>query len=416
MGGLLRLGEELSHRQHSDGPEPPEEPERSQHPEQPGPVHRSDRQPGRVARPEPATITLQQGWGCYTPPQALANFVEDAAAHGDTIRAWRFRNRWTSAKIGRDLYKKDFLFPNAEALGAFIDELSCVGFNEPRPSSYGWPWHQRVKTPRSSLTTLDTLERRFGRASTPFAWQEAFPGKTHAEKRELAKCILTGPWKVYDLRSAYAWAAYQHLPDPRTAVHVQRPSGHRPFGLYLIRGGRFGAGILPPRFRYSVRQWWVTNEELEQLDAQDVDFVYGIEFQRAVDLRPHLDWMMDRLTEPTWKRVFRAFWGAWGMKRGPEEVIFKDGQMKVRELPTLSYNPVWTYFLMSRVNLKLVPVALGSAHIFVDSVIVPYQLPEGPHLGDWKLVETLPQVEVRATGTWGNGQQLIKHAGKREEG
>lgn len=359
-------------------------------------------------------------WGYYVAPSAIERIVAGVGKLAP-VRAWSFNRRFSSVKVKSRLYKADFLSPTSDLM-VFLDELQSAGFQTPRPSSYAWPWHQRVKTPRTSKTTDYTLAKLAKLSSSmPYAWEEDWPGKSYEEKRALHKQDLHGPWNLYDLRSAYAWAASSPLPDPRTAVHVTRPSGRLgTFGLYLVCDPEPTVACPPPRFRHEGaprgRMLWVTSEELEQLDLREPDFRYGLEFEATVDLRPDLDWFRRSFSEHVWKSVFRSFWGAWAMTEGPSEVIIKpDAPAKSRELPCMQRNPVWSAAVLARVGLRIAPWATQAAHVFVDSILVPHGVPTGSDLGDWKLVESYPTVRVTGTGTWGSEGRIIKHAGKREE-
>lgn len=317
------------------------------------------------------------------------------------------------------LYKADFLFPGA-GLPELLDELAGAGFEKPRPSSYAWAWHQRAHTPRTSPTTNAALHNNpmvetLGRTSWPRAWQEAWPGKSRDEKAALKDTTFAGPWHLYDLRSAYGWAATLPMPDPKYAVHRLKPSGkfQQP-GMYLVAEPRFGARSIPPRFRGTGgRLFWITTEEAEQLDLQSAKILYAVEFPRTIDLRPHVDFFRERLSEATGKHVLRAFWGAWGGQEKPREVIIKGKEVKVRELPAVYYNPVWAAFVVSRINLRVAEWAHLAAHVFSDSILVPHGVPEGPNIGEWKLIDLHRDVRVTGAGSWTAGGEVIKHAGRK---
>lgn len=361
-------------------------------------------------------------WGSYVPPHILSSVIGHAAKLG-TVRAWSFGEdgngirRWSSAKVKSKLFKKDFLYP-AAGLPELLSELEAAGFEDPRPSSYAWPWHQRVKTPRTTVTTNNALLRIHERASFPRAWQESWPGKSREEKARLRGATFKGPWHLYDLRSAYAWAATLPMPDPRYAIHRRLPSGKfGRRGIYCVEEPEFSARCVPPRFRGSLRnkrtRYWVTSEELEQLDVIAPRILYGIEFPRSIDLRRDLDWFMEHLPEAVWKKVFRAFWGAWGGTTAPQEVIIKGDNAKSRDLPTVHYNPVWSSFIVARINLRVAEWASAAAHVFSDSILVPHGLPErGDALGSWKLVQLYEDVQVTGAGNWSAEGKVVKHAGR----
>lgn len=360
-------------------------------------------------------MILPTSWGGYVAPSAISR-IAYAAGREHCSRTWSFAGRDRSVMVGKRLFKGDFCFPG-NMVPQFLDELEAAGYKDPRPSSWAWPFHQRVRTHGSKASELAILDQRYAKAQFPRAWQEALPGKTLAERKDLRGQLVPGQWTLYDIRSAYAWAASRPLPDTAFAVHVTRASrSPGRYCIYLIDSPQFSARSIPPRFRTRHAHstgalQWVTDEEMEELDIQSPEVVYGLEFPKQLDLRPALDNIREQL--PTfYKNVYRAFWGAWLGKTGPTETILKRGSAPSRrEMPAFNYNPILAAWIMARVSLRIAPVAALAAHVQVDSVLVPVPISTGPEIGDWREVAKYDSIFVEGTGRWGDASGLVKHAG-----
>lgn len=366
---------------------------------------------------------IATSWGAYVSPGAVKGRFERAMETGETIRAWAFHGRTVSVRERDSLYKANFLYPDDELLADFLEQLRDQGFlgskgHDPRPSSYAWPWHERVKTLRASKTLRYAYSARFEhdrqtKPSRPYPWQEAWPSRSLSERRELHGTVVRGPWHLYDMRSAYAWAVSLGLPDTRYTIHVDRITGRfLRRGLYLVRDPQITVACPPPRFRRpKARDHWMSDEEIEQLGVKAPHVLYGLEFPRMVDLLPEVDYFVGHFPETTWKRTFRAFWGTWAGTDGPEEIVVRDRVQKRRQLPAFRSNPVWSDFVLSRVALRISEFASAAAHVYVDSVLVPHSIRQNKGLGGWLLKETHQEARVLGAGNWGDGRRQLRHAG-----
>lgn len=322
----------------------------------------------------------------YVAPKALVSIPRLAA----TSQAWGFRGQRRSVRVGSDVHKRRFMRPNAEAV--FLEECRAAGITE-TPSSYGQVYHSLFKHPRPCGSLQAALNE-----SLPGGWQVA-----------AKKGPQTGTWYVYDLKSAYAWAAMQGLPQVRSA----RPSyAIEPHGLYVATFRKAGIPLIPSHLKpgkFSI----LSTEEIERYDLQGVSVRSGAVFRRFESIDANLERIRRSFTD--WKAIFRSFWGCWASNAPVECSMLAYGQpIKEWTVNRRTFNPVWAAYVLSRVKMRLADYAGEFCHAFVDSVILPRRIPTGTDIGDWKLVEIVNGLTVYGCGNWvGNTDSGIvnKHAG-----
>lgn len=81
-------------------------------------------------------------------------------------------------------------------------------------------------------------------------------------------------------------------------------------------------------------------------------------------------------------------------------------------MPNASQNFVWGWLIVGRVRLRMWEVAREAAHVYVDEVLVPHELPTAFGVGHWHLKETYPRgVFVNRTGWYGSRRASTMHTG-----
>ncbi len=334
--------------------------------------------------PWPAWYLQEKEYGtCYLRPSDFPAVLKrwDGAGQG-----WRFRNQWTTYRPnGKVAYK------NIQRLGPASWEdfrlimQGCEQAGMEPPTSYVDPF-LHVYFPRLVPRSVTApFYRTFG------GWQEAF---------------WKGTWwgKVwhYDMRKAYRWAGCQGLPDLRTAVKTD--NWKEPNAIYLCE-------LWGQSKPYD--QWYgqhvVTSEERDQLKITPKRVLFGLRFERMVDLRPVFG-TIDQLFPQCRDRISQSYWGMWNAKFGPEQVTWRSGH-RVRTLRNPMFNPIWSAFITSRVKLRIIPFLPIVLHCFVDSMLTKEVIVTGDRIGDWVLKDHFRSVWIRGPGIWGTRDRTIKHCG-----
>lgn len=229
-----------------------------------------------------------------------------------------------------------------------------------RPSSFSSMFHGKFFTPRLKRSVNATFD-----ASFTGAWEEA-----------KIKGSLTGLWRQYDLNSAYLWSGSQGLPDTKTFRFADALDVHFP-GLYNIEQVSVNRNLPYP---FNCRK--VVNATMDEIDT------YGIQVKKVMGgytWRQHIDG--EKVVEAVktfraWKHIGKVYWGRW-CSRASTYCHSKNGQ--VWATPNMALNLIWAHVVISRVKMRIWNDAKSAAHIFVDSVIVPHELPESDDIGGWRL-------------------------------
>lgn len=229
------------------------------------------------------------------------------------------------------------------------------------PSGYADAFRSACKVPRESPGFSLAFMSAFRGG-----WQEALKPGSHP-----------GIWRLYDLRQAYFWALLQGLPDPRF-YHRTRCLGYRDT-LYRVRLAQPEPTAPYPFNRET--EVLATGEEIATYGLDVDEVMDGIAFRRSFNTTK----MIDAITQWSfWKRVARAYWGAWASS----SYIECHTPSKTWALPPLGAHLVWSHLIVSRVKMRVHEVSYRrAAHVFVDSVLIPGELPTGDDPGDWHLVK-----------------------------
>jgi hypothetical protein len=316
--------------------------------------------------------------------------LSEVARTLDRCMVWSYRGAIRTVREGNHYHKTRFA--NEEDQNRTLDEFKAAG-GRGAPSSWGDIFHRFFRSPRPHPGILHDLR---GRVSA--GWQEA---------RRTGP--LEGAWWTYDIVSAYAWAASRGLPRLK--------SGHpcttvKPGGIYKVRFKEATAPH-PPNLRSGAL---MTAEEVEHYGLTGVDVESGVVFRKHVSIARDLDGIRDRFSQ--WKKIFRAFWGAWIANSPTTCEIWERGRpVKGWESTRPLYNPAWAQTITSAIRIRVGEHAKRAAHIFVDSVMVDYDIPQGDDLGAWKVSRWIQKPVIFGAGRYGDlGEgklQFIKHAGTR---
>jgi hypothetical protein len=323
----------------------------------------------------------------------LAEFPAVLNRCGRKGQGWKYDDLWTTYCPSRKLTFKSLERLTREGPDDFWQIMAAaksLGTNPPTSCAELFLSCYRAPMPRVSVRSR-FYGWRFG------GWQEAF-----------RRGPIPGRIYHYDLNKAYRWAATVGLPDLRTA----RPTRDftEPCGIYLVRDVPTGA--IPwrrlPRDAFHV----VTSEERDALGLRPIDVVLvkGIAFRDSVSLASTFE-RIDRLPPSLVKRISHSFWGLWNTTSAPEQISWKHGERR-RPLKNPWYNPIWSAFITSRVKLRLNHWRKYAVHCFTDSLHVTEELPTGTEPGEWKLVGIYDKLWIRAPGSWGDGEYVLKHAGR----
>lgn len=345
--------------------------------------------------------------GEYVYPWEMSERAAEFVYGSKRARAWRYRNKWTTLMqgSGKNSYRFKKLWGDwTREVSPFVDACASAGFVNPMPGSYAYPWTEWHTPPPTNPTLQVVLSSMQHRASAPQAWNEA-----------VKKGHVRGRHYVYDLNSAYAWAASIPLPDPRRVIYTKRVTA-RPFGFYLVRLPDARAEMIPRRLRVDVPYHWMTKEEIERLDVHSPEVIRGCEWETAVDLTRMIDKVRETFDGLTAKRVLRAFWGGWSCERGVDQFMLGDGvEREMKPLPSRQYCPVWSAHVLSRVAMRCATTAGNTlAHVYTDSIMTTKEIVTGSEIGFWKLTHTIDDPWIVGAGMWGPSKDhLVKHAGRK---
>lgn len=160
-------------------------------------------------------------------------------------------------------------------------------------------------------------------------------------------------------------------------------------------------------------QWYglhvVTSEERDQLKITPKRILFGLRFERMIDLGQVFQ-KIDRLFPQCRDRISQSYWGMWNAPHGPEQLTWRSGA-KIRQLKNPMFNPIWSAFITSRVKLRIARLLPITLHCFVDSVLTKELIVTGDRIGDWVLKDSFRSAWIRGPGIWGHRDRTIKHCG-----
>lgn len=325
-----------------------------------------------------------------TPLQYAAPVTAQArgyASDGDLISAYRkgrfARSWWLGPRLvsgqlasaeGAGLWKTverlpttapDTLFPALEAAGVH------------HPASYADAYHQLAPK----------VEWRPAIYNRIF---EGWSGGPWSEARRVGE--FRGRWYRYDLRQAYRWAATLGLPEPST--YRLRPRYVDAPGLWLaeLKAPR---PDLPNCF-HGVTPVVVSTEEIEVYGLR-VKVWRGVTWERVTGPE-YVERTLERLPCP--REAGRAFWGRW-IARDPLVVRTAAKEWQLTTNPWRHF--IWGWLIVGRVRLRVWQAAPEAAHVYVDEIVVPHQLPlTEDRLGAWRPKSEYPDgITVHRTGHFG---------------
>jgi hypothetical protein len=294
-------------------------------------------------------------------------------------------------QYGKQMLKSiDRLGPYAMREEAFMSLMEdSYSHDVKRPSSLSSLFHAKFYTPRLKRGVNATFDYAF-----TGAWEEA-----------RMKGALTGLWRQYDLNSAYLWSGAQGLPDTSTFRFADALDARIP-GLYNIEQCSIHRNLPYP---FNVKK--IVNATTDEIDA------YGLQVKKVFGgytWRKHING--DKVVEAVktfraWKHIGKIYWGRW-CSRSSTYCHAKSGS--VWPTPNMALNLVWAHVVISRVKMRIWDDAKGAAHIFVDSVIVPHELPESDDIGGWRLEHTFNGLQIRHAGYYGEaGGPWLKTSGEK---
>lgn len=325
------------------------------------------------------------------------DFPEVMRRHYPKGQAWKYRGKWTTYVPSRKLaYKNVDRFGDGngrpiteETFWTVIRESQAAGINPPTSYADMWLSCYDLKMPRA--TPIAPFRGfRFG------GWEATYFRGT-----------WDAPAYLYDLNSAYRWAASCGLPDVNSGFPTKSWNHER--GVWLAR-------IPMNRIPYARAGgvMMVTSEERDMFALQtatDCYPIYGFAFRRDLDVAHVFDRVEQRFPASA-KKISRAFWGMWNTNQAPEQVSWKHGE-KSRMLRNPFYNPIWSAFITSRVKMRLAPWIPHALSVYVDGIIMKEpMIPTGPELGAFRLQREFPRgLWIKWAGHWGDDDGAIKHAG-----
>lgn len=328
--------------------------------------------------------------GCDTYVRGdVGSFARGASRYWTYGGVVRTVHRPTGAKHGQ--YLKSLISwreENETAIRDAIEEMrESAGVS--MPSGYADAFRARFTGPRVSWSHQVHLAEWFRGA-----WQAALRPGVHL-----------GRWRLYDMQSAYLWAATQGLPDP-ASYYQTRSTAHKAHALYLVRLAGVAHGAPYP---YDTETTVLaTGAEIRDYGLDVDEIICGIAWRRAYPVRRIMD-AIECWSPQLAKRVARCYWGGWA-SGARVECVTRSNRW---ELPPLGRNVAWAHLIVSRVRQRLADVARGAAHVFVDSVLTQSEIATGAALGDWRLVRTYEKgIRVGGPGAYGPAAgPLDKHAG-----
>lgn len=307
---------------------------------------------------------------------------------------WSYRGTIRTVREGNTYHKARFA--SAEETAQLMEDYRRAG-GRGAPSSWGDVFHRFFRSPRPHAGILHELR---GRVSA--GWQEA---------RKSGQ--LAGPWWTYDIISAYAAAALKGLPKLHTGSPSKRVQRN---GIYKIRF-REATAPHPPNLRSGALMSW---EEVERYGLTGVEVEGGVVFRHTTSVASELKMIREGFAG--WKKIYRAFWGAWISNAPITCEVWEGGKpVKSWESTRPLYNPAWAQFITSSIRLRVQEHAARAAHIFVDSVMVNYDLPgQGTDIGQWKVAGYFNRPVILGAGRYGEREQgkliYIKQSGIKRVG
>lgn len=310
----------------------------------------------------------------YAPGDAL----HEAVAKGWVSRGWKLGVRMVSIQLSRayggGMWKNSDRFVLDDPLGT-LDELESAGVSH--PSSWGDCYHQLAPHEKPLPWTFNGL----------LAW---WPGGPWSQARKVG--THGGQWYRYDLRGAYRWAATWGLPDPATYRVVTR-RGTLP-GVFVVELEE-SRPDLPPVFQELGRKAVVSHEEIERYNLR-CRVIRGVTWSSERP-RDYVEQTLRRLPFP--KEAGRAYWGRWIAR---DKLTCFSATGSEWQLKNIVANFVWGWLIVGRVRLRVWEVSQDAAHVYVDEVLVPHELPTGGE-GEWALKQEYPNgVVVHRTGWYGD--------------
>lgn len=318
--------------------------------------------------------TVIPGEAGYAPGLALAAAIES----GQVSRSWRLGNRIVSVQLskpfGKGIWKNSDRF-QLEKPTETLAHLESAGIEH--PSSWADCYHQLAPNTRILPWTFNGM----------FAW---WSGGPWSEARKTG--TFNGHWRRYDLQGAYRWAATWGLPDPYSYHVRKRRIGDAP-GVWIVELQEHRPD-LPSVFAGPTGLVVATTEEIEAYNLKH-RVLRGVTWTKELP-RDYVESTLLKLPYP--KEAGRAYWGRW-IARDPLVCWTPAREWPLRNIRA---NFVWGWLIVSRVRLRVWEVAKEAAHVYVDEVLVPHELPTGGE-GEWKLKqEYLHGVYVNRTGWYGD--------------
>lgn len=322
--------------------------------------------------------TVQPGAAGYAPGSALVAACDSRMV----ARGWRLGNRIVSVQLhkslGGGMWKNSDRFILSDP-PADLAKLEAAGVHH--PSSWGDCFHQLAPKSKPLPWTFNGM----------LAW---WPGGPWSQATKKGK--HSGQWFRYDLQGAYRWAATWGLPDTSTYRVVTKAGSNPGVFVATLRESR---PDLPPVFQEQGATVVVSHEEIERYNLA-CDIVRGVSWS-AEHPRDYVEQTLKRLPFP--KDVGRAYWGRW-IARDPLTCWTPNAEWSLRNIAA---NFVWGWLIVGRVRLRVWEVAQEAAHVYVDEVLIPHELPTGGE-GEWKLKQTYPDgVVVHRTGYYADARTAI---------
>lgn len=318
-----------------------------------------------------------------------------AARAGEASRIVRYRGQVRSFQQSGGGWVKAldrFAYHHAGREDTWREFLGeCKGLGVQMPSSYATVFRHLFPQPRIPWSINAALARY-----TSGGWEEA---------RE--KGFLPGVFHQYDMNRAYRWAARQGLPDPKRFVYSDRISAKTP-GLYVIELRQETLNLTAP-YPFN-RPGWIaaTDAEIEEYNLTPHAVRWGI-LWRGTWGPDAVEKVLERVTFSD--DMQKSFWGGWAAQDAAESYYPDKGTIVPGRPITL--NLVWAHFIISQVKRAVYEKARGAVHVFVDSIITPFEFPTSNEVGGWKKVTTFENgLFVGGAGRYGRtATDLLKHVG-----